>query len=489
MRLRRLGLHVLLLPAAAILLVSLSGAAAEAQGATCNGELVTIDMNTGAPGLGTAGPDVILGTPGDDTIYALDGDDIVCGGDGRDRIYGGANNDRLFGNDGVDYIWGGGEDDTIEGNGGSDRLRGGHGYDTILGGSGADHMWGGLGDDVMRGQGGQDRMWGGHGADTMQGNWQSDIIWGGNGDDTVGGAEGKDVLHGGFGNDRLTGGSNTDTLFGGSGGDVIAGGKGTDTLSGGAGIDTLHGGPHTDICHRGSGDTLNSCQTSYWERSDRWKVAPPYVSSVTAVIIDSSTSTGLWLCWSRHPFALAFNDGGDASAHVKPCGVRINGSVTQGAVYDVSISESTLSFSDRPELSIEFVRDDAGEQLLAARRAWDAAIADNRDSYEFEIADTGCRGLGCLTVNTSVIGGVATSFGSADGDPVEPVAPLTVPDLFDIIEGALNDDELHVAAWYGPFGVPERYEIRRVLNTQQVGNYWTPFYRGGEVRGFEFAAS
>lgn len=178
-------------------------------GPVCNGQPVTVNLNTGQ-GVPTEGPDVILGTDGSDWIYALGGDDVVCGGLGIDRIFAGEGNDLVFGD------------------GGSDRLFGQGGHDEIHGGSGADRIWGGPGNDVINGNGGQDSMWGEEGNDAIQGHWESDNIWGGPGNDRLWGAGGKDALYGGEGDDELFGGVNTDYLNGGPGFDQGNGQQGHD---------------------------------------------------------------------------------------------------------------------------------------------------------------------------------------------------------------------------------------------------------------------
>lgn len=186
-------------------------------GPTCNGEAVTINMNTGARGVGTAAKDVILGTDGADRIFGLAGNDVICGEGGVDRIFGG---------DGDDWLSGGGS---------SDRIKGNAGDDTLYGGSGADRMWGGAGTDTLFGGGGQDRMLGEAGDDTMQGNHSSDDMWGGDGNDILRGSKGKDEMWGDNGNDQLFGGVNSDTLVGGSGTDLLDGQQGADTCQDGAG--------------------------------------------------------------------------------------------------------------------------------------------------------------------------------------------------------------------------------------------------------------
>jgi len=191
-------------------------------GFTCNGQTVTVDLNTGR-GAATNGRDVILGTRGDDEINGFGGNDVICGGLGVDKIYGGGGND------------------VILGGGGSDRIWGGSGADEIHGGSGADKIYGGPSADTIYGNGGQDSIWGDDGNDVIQGNWESDKIWGGTGNDVIRGAGGKDKLYGQQGNDSLFGGLNTDYLNGGSGTDVGDGQRGSDRplISGVSGCEQL----------------------------------------------------------------------------------------------------------------------------------------------------------------------------------------------------------------------------------------------------------
>ena len=178
--------------------------------ASCNGLVVTVNLNDANPAPMTEGDDVVLGTPGTDRIISLGGNDTICAGLG------------------VDVIWSGDGNDVIFGEGGSDYIHGGNGADVVWAGSGADRVWGGPGDDQLNGMGGQDRMYGDAGNDQLQGNWNSDWLYGGPGNDVVRGAQGKDKLFGEAGNDDLYGGNNTDYLHGGPGFDQAFGQRGHD---------------------------------------------------------------------------------------------------------------------------------------------------------------------------------------------------------------------------------------------------------------------
>lgn len=158
---------------------------------TCNGQVVTIDMNlNGGNGTGTNGPDVILGTPGADSINARGGDDLVCADSGNDTVSGGNGNDTVYGNGGKD---------TIDGGNDKDRLYGNDGKDTITGGAGKDKVWGGNGDDTLSGGDKKDKIWGGGGNDRINGDGGNDLLWGNNGDDKLFGNGGRDTLSGGGG--------------------------------------------------------------------------------------------------------------------------------------------------------------------------------------------------------------------------------------------------------------------------------------------------
>ena len=86
---------------------------ADAQGATCRGQQVTIDMNITGSGNGTPGNDVILGTAGADSINGLAGDDTICAGGGSDTVDGGPGRDFIYGGTGADTIHGGSEIDRL----------------------------------------------------------------------------------------------------------------------------------------------------------------------------------------------------------------------------------------------------------------------------------------------------------------------------------------------------------------------------------------
>jgi Ca2+-binding RTX toxin-like protein len=187
-------------------------------GPTCNGLVVTVDLNT--PGATTtAGDDVVLGTPGADTINGLQGDDTICGRGGPDTIRGGAGRDTIFGGAGADNLRGGGNADTIVGGPAPDRIAGQGGADLILGGGGHDILDGGGAADTIDGQSGDDSLNGAGGSDSLDG---------GQGDDVVRGQDGPDVLIGRDGDDEMFGGGGADTHLGGGGLDKCSGNTGPD---------------------------------------------------------------------------------------------------------------------------------------------------------------------------------------------------------------------------------------------------------------------
>jgi CSLREA domain-containing protein len=215
----------------------------------CDGKLVTINMNNGDGGTGTAGDDVILGTRGDDTIDAGDGDDTVCAGDGADVVVGGNGNDTLFGGAGRDIMRGNAGVDVLHGEAGNDRLLGGIDGDTLNGGDGNDYLGGFGGADTINGGPGNETIFGGFGADTIDA---------GPGDDTVFGLIGDDIINGGDGDDELNGDRGNDTINGDAGNDLIKGGNANDILDGGAGDDSVNGGRADDQLSGGSG-TNDTC--------------------------------------------------------------------------------------------------------------------------------------------------------------------------------------------------------------------------------------
>ena len=179
-------------------------------GPTCGGLPVTIDMRTGASGIGTSGDDVIFGTSGADVIQGRGGNDVICGRGGDDVITGGA---------GDDLVYAGAGNDDVRGGAGDDELRGGADNDDVRGNSGNDSIYGGIGDDVLRGHSGNDQLRG-HA-----------------GDDELRGGHGSDELRGGAGSDTLWGGADADALFGNLGDDLLRGGGGDDAHAGGSGFD------------------------------------------------------------------------------------------------------------------------------------------------------------------------------------------------------------------------------------------------------------
>ncbi len=238
----------------------------------CGGAEVTINMSTGASGMGTSGDDVILGTDGADMINGLGGNDIICGKGGADTIDGGPGEDTIFGGNDPDIINGGDDADVINGQGGNDDIFGDDGDDRINGGAGDDEIYGGEGDDDLRGQGNNDMLFGEAGVDQFFGGSGNDRIETGTGgnigttqvvrgqgnNDTIIGGSGNDRLEGGPGLDTITGGAGNDVLIGGNAADVLNGGDGNDELQGGGSNDTLNGGNNDDSLHGGTGnDRLN----------------------------------------------------------------------------------------------------------------------------------------------------------------------------------------------------------------------------------------
>lgn len=254
----------------------------------CGGLTVTIDMNLGASGIGSAGNDVILGTPGNDVIRGGGGNDVVCAGAGNDYISMGNGNDVVFGGEGIDRIIGRGGRDTLDGGPDRDIIAGGDGPDYIWGQSGRDSLFGGDGNDeinggpdtdLIRGDGGNDKLFSGPtgndrlvggagndvldatstsgstrqigdaGHDTMYGSKQVDRFWGGDGNDTIRAGDRIDFIRGGPGNDKMYGGDGNDIFDGADGNDQMLGENGNDKMVGLAGTDTCHGGPGIDIAH------------------------------------------------------------------------------------------------------------------------------------------------------------------------------------------------------------------------------------------------
>lgn len=190
---------------------------------TCNGLLVTVNLNLGE----TPGPndDVVLGTPGDDDIRGRAGNDTICGMGGNDFLHGNSGDDWIDGGDGVDNI------------------RGGQGNDVLFSGSGAT-------------VGVVSRVFGGNGIDTITGGPDADDLRGG---------RDEDIIIGGGGDDELNGNADDDELFGGTGNDILKGGAGeNDELFGEGGNDSLDGGSgNNDSCAGGGqiGDTFSNCET------------------------------------------------------------------------------------------------------------------------------------------------------------------------------------------------------------------------------------
>jgi Ca2+-binding RTX toxin-like protein len=123
----------------------------------CQGQLPTIEGQSGRATNGTKGDDVIAGTEGRDTINGGGGNDTICGKDGTNTINGGAGNDFLYGGAGNDSISGGDGDDLAYGGDGNDLIMGDKGSDYLVGEGGDDTIDGGLGIDYIVGGDGTDK--------------------------------------------------------------------------------------------------------------------------------------------------------------------------------------------------------------------------------------------------------------------------------------------------------------------------------------------
>ena len=90
--------------------------------------------------------------------------------------------------------------------------------------------------------------------DRLKGTKRRDVICGLGGADRITGLAGDDTLIGGPGKDRLRGNGGKDRLLGNSGKDRLLGGTGSDTLSGGRGADYLVGWKGRDRMSGGAGN-------------------------------------------------------------------------------------------------------------------------------------------------------------------------------------------------------------------------------------------
>jgi streptogramin lyase len=96
--------------------------------ASCNGQVVTVDLGEGDDP--TSHADVIVGTSAADTVDGLGGNDVICGLGGGDRLTGSAGNDTLLGGNGNDTLVGGAGNDTLVGGANRDTCNGGPQPDT-----------------------------------------------------------------------------------------------------------------------------------------------------------------------------------------------------------------------------------------------------------------------------------------------------------------------------------------------------------------------
>ncbi|SEM78420.1 Ca2+-binding protein, RTX toxin-related [Gemmobacter aquatilis] len=171
-----------------------------------SGSGVSIDLNTGLGGGGTAAGDTLSGVDGiigsgyNDTLLGFDGQ-----GSGADTY--------------TNIFYGAAGNDSLDGRGGDDALYGGADHDTVLGGDGADSVYGDAGNDSVDGGAGNDQVYGGDGDDIVNGGIGADSLYGGAGNDTLSGGDGADLLDGGDDRDVFANLTVGDTIVGGGTGD------------------------------------------------------------------------------------------------------------------------------------------------------------------------------------------------------------------------------------------------------------------------------
>lgn len=310
---------------------------------------------------------------------------------------------------------------------------------------------------------------------------QKDIIKGTSGNDNFKGTRNDDVLRGGRGNDRLNGKAGDDKLFGGQGRDVLISISGSDELDGGRGQDTarIRGGNiddysiHVDnttqqlsLQHKTTHDTIKLSNIERFKFNDvtvseielRKIATKPVTPTPTPtptpdpiLSLDPEVRDAIQqrfsLFGSQNFDVIDKDRNGQLSAGDI---VSVTGGITGGPVTEITLTPTDIKVltggTDNSDLRAEFETN---------KQKWQNSRPDN---YSYTVERSGFLGPEArkpidVTVNGNTITNSQFSDGSAD--PVPNFNQLTLDDLFNTVENAINSGAAEVRVEYDPqFGYP-----------------------------------
>jgi hypothetical protein len=366
----------------------------------------------------------------------------------------------------------------------------------------------------------------------QRGSEGDDRLFGSRGNDTLIGFGGNDLLVGHAGNDRLDGGAGDDRLYGGPGNDELIGGSGNDIFSDDSGLDRIRGGAGEDVARFRS--PFANYHINY---RPEWIDAPPDPRMGMPTILHpesfelinrrngsrttvseveqfrfrdqaiSASELRERLAPRPDPLPLSqiqqerllslFNFGPGAEAGVTVLDSNRDQTLSAGDIAILSggftgaeISRKTLTSAD-----IQFINGASGNvqtELAENRAKWSSL---NIDDYSYQLHRT-CFCLGDIRrpVEITVVDGEISAMNYADnGKPVpenETINRLSVPDLFNVIEDAIDRNAERIDVEYDPAtGIPKQIFIDydAMIADEELSLNATGFYalaspHQGEVR-------
>lgn len=320
---------------------------------------------------------------------------------------------------------------------------------------------------------------------TLTGTRKDDVLRGLGGDDTLNGRGGNDKLFGGRGNDRLNGGRGNDTLNGGRGQDTLISRFGHDTLNGGRGNDTAHirGGNVDDytvsaneqnnsftLTHKNTDHIVNLKHIEQFKFNDvtldqaqlRERIDSPNPPVKPTLNLSPEQSSAISNYFDdRSPLAF---DGLATEFTGKVFDTDGNGQLSTGDQVELrKFGGNGIPQTDFTELQTLTDKDiaaisntDNSSQVRAEFEANKQKWLDNRpQNYNYTLERSGfispdARAPVNLTVNGDrVIGAGFVSPGqTTNGIPVPEFNQLTVDDLFNTVENAINSGATEVRVTY-----------------------------------------
>lgn len=320
---------------------------------------------------------------------------------------------------------------------------------------------------------------------TLTGTRKDDVLRGLGGDDKLNGRGGNDKLFGGRGNDRLNGGRGNDTLNGGRGQDTLISRFGHDTLNGGRGNDTAHikGGNVDDytvsaneqknsftLTHKNTDHIVNLKNIEQFKFNDvtldqaqlreRIDSPNPPVKPILNLSPEQSSAISNYFD-DRSPLAF---DGLATEFTGKVFDTDGNGQLSAGDQVELrKFGGNGIPQTDFTELQTLTDKDiaaisntDNSSQVRAEFEANKQKWLDNRpQNYNYTLERSGfispdARAPVNLTVNGNEVvdAKFVTPGQTTDGNPVPDFNQLTVDDLFNTVENAINSAAAEVRVTY-----------------------------------------